>query len=198
MTNICIILARGGSRRIPRKNIRDFRGKPMLAYAITVAKESGIFSHIFVSTDDDEIAVIARQYGAEVHYRRPELSEDNVGTQDVMAEVLKDLGMVGLRFEIACCLYPCVPLLHSSGLVEAMEYLVDADAAYCFSVGEPLHDAGQFYFGYTDAFINHVPLISPMSLMFPVPPERDCDINTEEDWSIAEQKYDTLRGAYVH
>ena len=199
MSAVCIIPARGGSRRIPRKNIRDFKGQPMLAYAIQCALKSGIFDYIFVSTDDEEIASIARACGAETHYRSPAMAEDSVGTQAVMKSVLEDLINAGIVFDVACCLYPCVPLLEPSDLVSAKKIMEEAQAAYVFSVGtNPLHDAGQFYIGWTDAFLDHEPLISSNSIMYPIPKERDIDINTENDWKEAERKFDALRGEYVH
>ena len=199
MTAVCIIPARGGSRRIPRKNIRDFKGQPMLVYAIHCAQMSGIFDHVFVSTDDEEIAGVARAHGADTHYRNPAMAEDNVGTQDVMNSVIEDLLNAGLQFDVACCLYPCVPLLEPRDLVSARKIMVEVQAAYVFSVGvDPLHDAGQFYIGWTDAFLNEEPLISPNTIMYPMPKERDIDVNTEDDWKEAERKFDALRGNYVH
>lgn len=197
---ICIIPARGGSRRIPRKNIKDFMGKPMLSYAIDVAVQAGIFGEIFVTTDDKEIADIAHAHGASVHFRNPALCEDSVGTQRIMAEVLLDLRRLGYRYDTACCLYPCVPLLDSKTLVAARHILGKHRAAYVFAVGETpsLHDAGQFYMGETEAFLSNYPLIDPATSMFPVPPERDCDINTPEDWEMAIKKFDALRGVHVH
>lgn len=195
----CIIPARGGSRRIPKKNIRNFRGLPMLAYAIKAAHDSGIFERVIVSTDNDEIAKVARYYDASVHYRKPPLAEDNVGTQDVMKAVLEDMLIAGHNADMACCIYPCVPLLDPADLVAARRHMVEADAAYCFSVGtDPLHDAGQFYWGWVNAFLDEEPLISTASLMYPIPKERDIDINTEADWKEAENKFDALRGIRVH
>jgi N-acylneuraminate cytidylyltransferase len=196
---VCIIPARGGSRRIPRKNIRDFKGQPMLAHAIRCAQASDIFNRIIVSTDDDEIAAIARNWDADVHYRKPDMAQDNVGTQAVMKSVVEDLLNAGTVFEVACCLYPCVPLLKPEALIDALEILHKVQAAYVFSVGtDPLHDAGQFYIGWTDAFLNEEPIISPVSIMYPIPKERDCDINTEADWKEAEMKFDALCGIRVH
>lgn len=197
---ICIIPARGGSQRIPRKNIKDFRGRPMLAYAIDVATESKLFEHVFVSTNDHEIAKIAHTHGAGVLYRGPLLSEDNVGTQEVTAHALRELETLGYSSDHACCLYPCVPLLLPETLIQARRMLDQYNAAYVFTVGDVpcLHDAGQFYMGMTDAFLSNHPLIGPDSVMLRVPPERDCDINTPDDWGVALKKFDALRGLYVN
>ena len=199
MSAIAVIPARGGSQRIPRKNIRDFKGQPMLAHAIQCAQESGLFDHVFVSTDDEEIAGVARAHGADVHYRSHAMAADGIGTQSVMRSVIEDLLNAGIEFDVACCLYPCVPLLEPGDLVTAKKTMEETQAAYVFSVGtDPLHDAGQFYIGWTDAFLSEEPLVSPNSIMYPMPKERDIDVNTEDDWKEAERKYDALRGQYVH
>jgi N-acylneuraminate cytidylyltransferase len=112
MRNIAIITARGGSKRIPRKNIRDFMGKPMLSYAIKAAKESAIFDEIMVSTDDFEIAEIARKFGATVPFMRSEKNSDDFSTTyDVLEEVLWEYKSRGSVFEYLACIYPCVPFL---------------------------------------------------------------------------------------
>ena len=104
--DIAIIPARGGSKRIPRKNVRDFHGKPMIAWPIAAAKASGLFGHVIVSTDDDEIAEIAREAGAETPFvRPPELSDDYAGTIDVVVHALDWAVGDGLEVEAACCLY---------------------------------------------------------------------------------------------
>ena len=107
MNCVAIIPARGGSTRIPRKNIRDFHGKPIIAYAIETAMESGLFDKIFVSTEDIEIMKVAEKYGAEVQPRPVELCEDHIGTQKVMQYAMKCMPYCGY----ACCLYPCSPLI---------------------------------------------------------------------------------------
>jgi len=110
--NIAIIPARGGSKRIPRKNIRPFMGRPMMVYAIDAAIQSGIFTTVMVSTDDHEIADIAKQAGASVPFMRSAAtSDDYASTVDVLLEVLSRYHVLGDTFDTLCCIYPCVPLL---------------------------------------------------------------------------------------
>lgn len=119
-SSVCIITARGGSKRIPRKNVREFCGKPMLAYSVETAVASGIFDVVMVSTDDDEIADVARKYGAEVPFMRSEAtSNDYATTSDVLREVLSDYGKCGAEFDTMCCLYPTAPFVQVSELKEA-------------------------------------------------------------------------------
>lgn len=194
--NVCIIPARGGSRRIPHKNIREFHGKPIIAYSIETAVKSKLFSLIYVSTDDDEIADIASGCGALVLRRLPQFSTDDVGTQEVMGNVLSKL-MTMERIDVdsvACCLYATAPLLTVENLTRGFDAWQATDC-YGFSLSvcsDPLYDAGQFYWGYADSFINGVELISDTSVMVPLNPKLVCDINTEDDWKRAEQMYATL------
>jgi pseudaminic acid cytidylyltransferase len=132
--NICIVPARGGSKRIPHKNIRDFCGKPMIAWSISAAQRSGVFEHILVSTDSDQIAEVARDYGAEVPFRRPaELSDDYVGTTDVVAHATEWALAQRWNIEAVCCLYATAPFAHATDLREGLERLNDGPWAYCFS-----------------------------------------------------------------
>ena len=120
MASIAIITARGGSKRIPRKNIRDFCGKPILAYSIAAAIESELFDEIMVSTDDEEIAQVARYYGAVVPFMRSaKTSDDFATTSDVLQEVLQEYEKSGESFEMMCCLYPTAPFVTSNRLKEA-------------------------------------------------------------------------------
>ncbi len=122
MTSIAIITARGGSKRIPRKNIKNFMGKPMLAYAISAAIDSGVFVEVMVSTDDSEIADIAVKYGAEVPFMRSEkTSNDFATTADVLYEVKEEYKKLGKEFDTICCIYPCVPFLTGKILRDAYE-----------------------------------------------------------------------------
>jgi pseudaminic acid cytidylyltransferase len=135
--NIAIIPARGGSKRIPRKNIKDFCGKPMIAYAFTAAKESGLFEHIVVSTDDEEIANIARVWGAETPFvRPPELANDYTATVPVIAHGIEACRTLGWAFDKVCCIYPGVPFIHIDDLRCAFESLTNSEADYCFPVTE--------------------------------------------------------------
>lgn len=124
MKSICIIPARGGSKRIPRKNVKDFLGMPIMAYSIRAALESGIFDEVMVSTDDEEIAEIARQYGANVPFlRSKETANDYATTADVINEVLSNYGQTGNTFEVVCCLYATAPFVTSDRLKEASDVL---------------------------------------------------------------------------
>lgn len=129
MSNLAIITARGGSKRIPRKNIKPFCGKPILAYSVEAAIASGIFDEVMVSTDSKEIAEIAEQYGAVVPFMRSEkTSNDYATTADVIAEVLNDYKERGKTFDTFCCLYPTAPFITGIKLAEAAQLLKDADA----------------------------------------------------------------------
>ncbi len=129
MSRLAIITARGGSKRIPKKNIREFCGKPILAYSIEAALESGLFDHVMVSTDSEEIAEIARKYGAEVPFFRSETtSGDFATTNDVLAEVLEEYEKRGMHFDVACCIYPTAPFVTAEKLKTAVAQLESSDA----------------------------------------------------------------------
>jgi pseudaminic acid cytidylyltransferase len=133
--NIAIIPARGGSKRIPRKNIKEFCGKPMIAYAITAAKESGLFQHVVVSTDDKVIAQIARAWGAETPFVRPaELANDCTATVPVITHAIEACRALGWKFEHVCCIYPAVPFIQIDDLRGALDLLKKDEAAYCFPI----------------------------------------------------------------
>lgn len=129
MKKIAMITARGGSKRIPRKNIKEFCGKPIIAYSIEAALTSGAFDKVMVSTDDEEIATIAKQFGAEVpFYRSEKTSNDFATTADVIMEVIEEYEKRGEYFDMACCIYPTAPFLTSERLAEAVEKLEHSDA----------------------------------------------------------------------
>jgi len=129
MSRLAIITARGGSKRIPKKNIREFCGKPILAYSIEAALESGLFDHVMVSTDSEEIAEIARKYGAEVPFFRSETtSGDFATTNDVLAEVLEEYEKRGMHFDVVCCIYPTAPFVTAEKLKTAVAQLESSDA----------------------------------------------------------------------
>lgn len=124
MTKICIIPARGGSKRIPKKNIKIFYGKPIIAYAIENALRSNLFDEVMVSTDDTEIKSLALTYGAKVPFiRTDENANDFATTFDVLAEVLNAYSNLGRTFTDLCCMYPCTPLLNSTHLQKSYELL---------------------------------------------------------------------------
>lgn len=129
MKNIAIITARGGSKRIPRKNIKEFCGIPILAYSIEAALNAGVFDTVMVSTDDEEIAGVARQYGAEVPFFRSEnTSNDYATTNDVLLEVLTEYEKRGTDYELACCIYPTAPFVTAGKLKDAVARLLQSDA----------------------------------------------------------------------
>ena len=129
MSNVAIITARGGSKRIPRKNIKDFCGKPILAYSIEAAIESKLFDEVMVSTDDEEIAVVAKQYGAKIPFMRSAAtSDDYATTADVLNEVLEEYGKHGQEFDWMCCIYPTAPFVTDKILREGWAYLQEKQA----------------------------------------------------------------------
>lgn len=135
MKSIAIITARGGSKRIPGKNIKNFCGKPIIAYSIEAALKSEIFDSVMVSTDDEEIADIAKKFGAEVPFlRSPETSNDYATTADVIAEVLHEYQKLGQSFGLFACLYPTAPFITATKLKSAMETLLEQHADGLVSV----------------------------------------------------------------
>lgn len=221
---LAIIPARGGSKRISRKNIKPFAGKPMIAWSIEAAQVSGCFDRIIVSTDDTEIADVARFHGAEVPFMRPsELSDDHAGTIPVVAHAVGWMGQHVGPVEFACCLYATAPFVQAKDLRQGLDVLQRTGAKYAFSVTsyafpiqrairirtdervemlnpeyfdtrsqdleEVFHDAGQFYWGLSSAWLNHSPIFSHDSVPVRLPRERVQDIDNPEDWTVAELKF---------
>ena len=128
--NIAIITARGGSKRIPKKNIKEFCGKPIISYSIKQAIESNIFDEVMVSTDDEEIAEIAKKYGASVPFMRSKKNaNDYATTEDVIIEVVQEYKKLKKNYTYACCIYPTAPFIKSDMLIEAMEKMYEYNAA---------------------------------------------------------------------
>ncbi len=228
MSVVAIITARGGSKRIPRKNIKEFCGKPIIAYSIEAALNSGIFDEVMVSTDDEEIARIAENYGAEVPFlRSAEKADDHAPTIEVIKEVLGEYKKLGEEFDYACCIYPTAPFITSEKLKTAFEQLQSSgkDALVpvvrfsfppqrCFVIEdeslkykwpenefarsqdlEPFyHDAGQFYFQKTKTLIEGHSLVPASTAPFIVDDMEVQDIDTFDDWNIAEIKYRKMVG----
>ncbi len=225
MKSLAMITARGGSKRIPGKNKKEFCGKPILAYSIEAALGSGVFDEVMVSTDDDEIASLAQRFGARVPFRRSARTAGDFATTDeVIAEVLEEYRRLGLEPERFCCIYPTAPFLTPSRLKEAME-LLDAhesvlpvtafsyppqrgfvvkegcverwmpqyETARSQDLEKIYHDAGQFYACRTEAFLRG--MTTDVADMVPlVLPESEVqDIDTPEDWKLAEQKFLLLK-----
>ena len=132
---LAVIPARGGSKRIPRKNIKDFCGRPMIAWSIEAAKISGLFDHIIVSTDDTEIAEIAKQWGVEVPFMRPDdLSNDYAGTTEVIAHAAQWALDQGGDVDAVCCIYATAPFVQVADLKQGWKALKSGDWAYAFTV----------------------------------------------------------------
>jgi pseudaminic acid cytidylyltransferase len=143
---LAIIPARGGSKRIPRKNIRDFCGRPLIAWSISAAQESGCFDHVVVSTDDDEIADIALKEGAEVPFHRPsELADDHVPTVPVIAQGIDACeAHYGAAAKEVCCLYATAPFVRAADLKVGLKLLASDKYSYVFPVTTypfPIHRA---------------------------------------------------------
>ena len=133
--NICIIPARGGSKRIPRKNVKTFNGKPIIAYSIEAAIESNCFDKVIVSTDDSEISKVAKGFGAEVPFIRPaEISNDFAATNPVIIHAVNWIENQGEIIDSICCLYATAPFIQSKTISNAYLQLIDSGANYCFSV----------------------------------------------------------------
>ena len=124
MSNLAIIPARGGSKRIPKKNIKEFLGKPIIAYSIQVALQSELFEEVMVSTDDDEIADISKKYGATVPFLRSKENSDDYATlADVIKEVIDYYTQKNLKFDYGCCILPTSPLIKATRLIEGFDLL---------------------------------------------------------------------------
>lgn len=185
--NLAIIPARGGSVRIPGKNVKLFHGKPIIEYSIDAALASGVFGEIVVSTDDTTIAAVAEMRGASVFWRKPD--DGTRGTQEVAREVL--LGRCCVDY--ACVIYPTAPMLTAEDLMLAAA--LAQYRSYVVAVGsEPLRDTGWFYFGRASLFVSSAQLYSMHTGLYVVGGDRAIDINTQEDWTRAEGMYAKWRG----
>lgn len=228
---VAIIPARGGSKRIPGKNLKAFRGEPIILHSIRTALGSGLFERVIVSTDDEQIAGFARAHGAEVPFMRPaDLADDHATTASVIVHALRRLQAQGQAVELACCIYATAPLLQARYLREGRELLrAHPTRSYAFSVcgfGFPVQralglneegaltalypqfretrsqdlpaafqDAGQFYWGRTEAWLRGDAVFSECSLPVILPRHLVQDIDTEEDWRRAEFLHAALQAA---
>lgn len=224
---LAVITARGKSKRIPRKNIKEFCGKPIIAYSIQAALESGVFDEVMVSTEDAEIAEIAQKAGAQVPFlRSEETSGDMAMTHEVMIEVLRQYEKQGRKFDVVCCIYPTAPFLTSDRLRESMDKLrqTQADGVVpivrysfppqrCFVIEdgriqykwpenrlrrsqdlEPYyHDCGQFYMMRVQSFLAEENMIMKNTAPIIMDEMEVQDIDTPEDWEMAEMKYRLLQ-----
>lgn len=185
MSAVAIIPARGGSTRLPRKNIRPFFGVPMLTRAIKTAQDSCLFRDIYVSTDDEEIAQVARDAGATIVMRPAELAVNDVGTQEVVKHCIQTLGL--REMDEVCCIYPCTPLMTSDDLELACEL---QSAGYVIAVDDAHGgDLGWFYFGRAWYFTKDKPLWTTRTRVYPIGEWRAVDINTEDDFKRAAEAF---------
>jgi pseudaminic acid cytidylyltransferase len=142
---VAVIPARGGSKRIPRKNIREFAGKPMIGYSIESAQRSGLFDRVIVSTDDAEITAVAREFGAEVPFTRPSaLADDHTGTTEVIAHAVEWFSAQRISTSVVCCIYPTAPFIRSEDLTEGLRLMQTGRWRYVFAATRfvaPVHRA---------------------------------------------------------
>jgi N-acylneuraminate cytidylyltransferase len=220
---LAIITARGGSKRIPRKNIKMFFGQPIIKYSIDAALQSGCFDEVMVSTDDIEIAELAQQYKAKVPFiRSQENANDYSTTADVLLEVLNEYKKAGRTFKYACCIYPTAPFITAEKLKNAFDNLTKNQSESVVPIvrfSSPIlrsfksenglikmnwpeylnirsqelptayHDAGQFYFFETDSFLKSKKIFTDNTIGIEMPESEVQDIDNEEDWKMAEIKF---------
>jgi pseudaminic acid cytidylyltransferase len=225
--NLGVIPARGGSKRIPRKNIKAFAGRPMIAWSIGAAVDSGCFDRLIVSTDDEEIAEISRRWGAEVPFLRPaELADDYATTSDVIRHAINWSAENDRIPGRVCCLYATAPFLRADDVARGLDQLEERGADFAFSatsyafpvqrairltpggrvemlmpeylntrsqdLDEVYHDAGQFYWGRSEAWLSGKPLFSSVATAVILPRYRVQDIDTPDDWLRAELMFQAL------
>ncbi len=228
MKSLAIITARGGSKRIPRKNLRPFCGTPIIGYSIRAARAAGCFDEVMVSTDDAEIAEVARGFGAIVpFFRSAQTSDDHATTADVLVEVLTEYAHRGRQFDMACCIYPTAPFVTAEVLNDGQRRLLSDPAldsvVPVVRFGYPIqralkiedgrlamiwpenlsvrsqdlmpayHDVGQFYWFRVEPFLRHRCLFAPNTAPIVVPEWSVQDIDNEDDWILAETKYQVLQ-----
>lgn len=225
---LAVITARGGSKRIPRKNIRTFCGKPIIAYSIETALSSACFDEVMVSTDDAEIAAVAKQYGARVPFMRStKTADDFATTSDVLCEVIQEYHDRDIYPEYLCCIYPTAPLITSEQLISGFTQLKNNStldllfpvAPFSFPIQRALrysnerlsffypdyaltrsqecekayHDAGQFYWYRVNACLQNRFRMTDHVGAIILPPWQVQDIDTIEDWKMAEIKYQLMQ-----
>ena len=225
---VAIIPARGGSKRIPKKNIKNFCGKPIIGLTIDTIKKSKIFDKIIVSTDDNKIALIAKKYKAEVPFKRPsKLSGDKASTHAVIIHAISWLKKNGYKPAEVCCVYPTNPLLLKQDLKNSLKILKTKKWQYVFSattfeysifrsikkdkknklkmifpkisnnrsqdIKDAYHDAGQFYWGYSNTWLTKKNIFHKNSKMILIPRWRVQDIDNKYDWKKAEIIYKILK-----
>lgn len=222
--NVAIIPARGGSKRIPKKNIREFNSKPIIAWSIQAALESDCFDRVIVSTDSKEIASTAKLFGAEVPFLRDKnLSDDHTPTLPVISDAISRLEG---EIEFACCIYPTAPFVKPDDISKGLKIIMEQKVDFVFTatkynypiqralrlnqdgtvsmmqpdqenvrsqdLEDTFHDAGQFYWGRSDAWLEGRPILNN-SCILKVLESHSQDIDTEEDWRKAEIKFTLLQ-----
>ncbi len=224
---LALITARGGSKRIPGKNIKLFLGVPIISYSIAAALGARCFDEVMVSTDDSEIAEIAKSFGAKVPFLRSEHNScDYATTVDVIEEVITKYKEMGMNFKHFCCIYPTAPFITEERLIECMKLLRESGAdsvlpivRFSYPIQRSLkledgrlgmfwpenynkrsqdlepayHDAGQFYCMKVESFLRQKRLFADYTLPIILNESEVQDIDTEEDWRIAEMKYRFLK-----
>ena len=225
--NLCVIPARAGSKRIPKKNIKFFCGKPIIAWSIELAIASKCFDKIIVSTDDKEIADLAKSYGVDVPFMRPKkISDDYTGTIPVISHAIKWQIKHYQKPLYVCCIYATAPFIKLSDLKNGLKILKSSGSDYVFpaanfaypiqrsfrikknkrlemfyqehlnsrsqDLDEAFHDAGQFYWGLTETWLDNKPIINDNSIPLLIPRDRVQDIDTFDDWKIAERMFDII------
>jgi len=231
MSRIAVIPARGGSKRLPGKNIRPFEGRPVIARSIEAALDSGLFERVMVSTDDEAIVAVARAAGAEVPFRRSAgASDDHAPLAVVVREVIEGYAARGQAFDTVCCLLATAPLLRPARLAEGVALLESGGFDSVVPVvrfGYPIqralqieddrlgmvcpeyaearsqdlppryHDSGQFYWMRTRPFMEQGTFFTARCGAIVLPEAEVQDIDTEEDWALAELKYKRLCGPRI-
>lgn len=195
MTNLCVIPARGNSKRIPLKNIKEFYGKPIIAYSIEAAIKARLFDRVVVSTDSKEIAEVAAKYGAEILIRPDALADDITGTFDVVRHALACYSAEYYKY--ICCIYATAPMISVEDIIDGYHYInvPSHDIDHVVSIGYPnLRDAAQFYWSYAQAVWDNDTYFSrdAVTQCIKIDARRVMDINTLDDWSKAEQMYAEL------
>ena len=225
---LCVIPARGGSKRIPRKNIKFFCGQAMIGYSIKAAFASQCFDEVIVSTDDTEIAEVAKSFGALVPFIRPdELANDYTATIPVIKHAIEWFDSQGQKPSEVCCLYATAPFVTADIINKSYSQMCHTKADYCFTVTsfaypiqraikvttehriemfhpenletrsqdleESYHDAGQFYWGKAESFRQQKPLFSKSATPYILPRHLVQDVDTPEDWKLAELMYQVLK-----
>ena len=226
--NIAVIPARGGSKRIPRKNVKEFCGKPMIVHSIDVAKKTGLFNEIIVSTDSEEIAQVSKDYGANVPFTRPaELADDFTPTIPVIRHAIDWMTENRIFPKAVCCIYATAPFIQMHDLVNAYKIFnkkrwnfvfsatsfvypiqrafmkLETDGIKMFNpehfetrsqdLSAAYHDAGQFYWGKPDAWLNEEVIFSESSTFYEIPNFRVVDIDKEDDWKRAEILFKSIK-----